>query len=82
MKEYKEYQKLETPQLVELQNDLGFIIATEIDLSLFKNGLLFLKGRSYDFESGEVLQGNVKEVQYSISEDSYYNLDENGKVID
>lgn len=78
----KEYQKLEVPQLVELQNDLGFIIATEIDLSLTKHGVLLLKGRSYDFESGEVIQGNVKEVKYTISEDIYYNLDENGKAID
>ncbi|PLR72236.1 hypothetical protein [Bacillus sp. UMB0728] len=78
----KEYQKLDTPQLVELQNELGFIIATEIDLSLAKNGVLLLKGRSYDFESSEVVQGNFKEVQYTLSEDSNYDLDEDGKVID
>ena len=70
-----EYQKLEIPLLVELQNELGFIIATEIDLSLIKHGIVLLKGCSYDFESGEVIKGKKTEVKYSISEDSYYDLD-------
>lgn len=77
-----DYQKLENPKLVELDSELGFIIATEIDLSLFNNGILLLKGQSYDYENGEVVKGNVKEINYSFMENGHFDLDENGKVID
>jgi hypothetical protein len=77
-----DYQKLDTPQLMLLDSELGFIIATEIDLSLINNGVILLKGHSYDYENGVVVKGNVKEISYSISENSRYDLDDNGKVID
>jgi hypothetical protein len=77
-----EYQKLDTPQLVQLDSEFGFVIATEIDLSLINNGIILLRGRSYDYENGEVIKGNVKEVNYSIAENSRFDLDDDGKVID
>lgn len=78
----RDYQKLDNPQLMQLDSEYGFIIATEIDLSLINNGILLLKGRSYDYENGDVIKRNVKEIQYSIMENSRFDLDENGKVID
>lgn len=77
-----DFQKLNNPQLTLLDSEFGFIVATEIDLSLINNGVILLKGHSYDYENGEVIKGNIKEISYSISENCRYNLDENGKVID
>jgi hypothetical protein len=82
VKKVSEYQKLDVPQLVQLDSEFGFIVATEIDLSLINNGVIQLRGRSYDYESGEVIKGNVKEINYSIAENGRYDLDDNGKVID
>lgn len=76
------FQKLQEPQLVELEGEMGFIIATEIDISQMKNGLIFMRGQSYNYEDGELEKGKVKVVQYSTNEDAYYELDENGKPID
>lgn len=78
----KDYQKLENPQLMQLDGEYGFFIATEIDLSLINNGVMLLKGRSYSYESGEVARGFVVEVEYSITGNARYYLDNNGKVID
>ncbi|MCT8138623.1 hypothetical protein H1D32_13255 [Anaerobacillus sp. CMMVII] len=77
-----EFQKLENPQLVELDGEYGFVIVTEIDMSLIKSGVIVMRGKSYNYESGEIIKSNDKEIQYSIHENAYYNLDDNGKVID
>lgn len=77
-----EYQKLDAPQLTLMDSEYGFIVATEVDLSLINNGIILLKGRSYDYENGEVIKGDIKEIQYSIMENCRFDLDENGKVID
>jgi hypothetical protein len=76
------FQKLKEPQLVELEGEMGFVIVTEIDISEIKNGLIFMKGQSYNYENGELEKHHAKEIQYSTNEDAYYSVDENGEVID
>lgn len=76
------YQKLPEHQLVELDGEMGFVIVTEIDLSHMKNGIIFMRGQSYNYESGEVKKGRIKEIEYVVVENVYYDLDENGKIID
>ena len=75
------FQTLENPQLVELDGESGFVIATEVDLSVIKNGWIYMRGQSYNYENGELLKGKVKELQYNIKENAYFDLDEDGKVI-
>ena len=76
------FQTLENPQLVELDGELGFVIATEVDLSLIKNGWIYMRGQSYNYENGELLKGKEKELHYNIMEKAYYDLDKDGKIID
>ena len=76
------FQKLDSPQLVELDGELGFVIATEVDLSLIKNGWIYMRGQSYNYENGELIKRKVKELHYNIIERAYYDLDKDGKVID
>ncbi|WP_226035697.1 hypothetical protein [Aquibacillus saliphilus] len=76
------FQKLKEPQLVELESEMGFVIVTEIDMSQMKNGLIFLKGQSFNYEDGEVEKCRDKEIQYSTNEDAYYEIDEQGNTID
>ncbi|MCY7774924.1 MULTISPECIES: hypothetical protein [Bacillus] len=78
----KDYQKLETPQLIELAGEYEFIIATKIDISEIRSGIIFMKGQSCNYENGEILEGNIKEVSYSVMQNEYFDLDEKGKVID
>ncbi len=77
-----DFQKLETPQLVELDGEIGFVIVTLVDLSLMKNGLIRMRGQSYNYESGDLVKGKVKEIQYDFMEKAYFDIDENGKIID
>lgn len=79
----REYQKLEYPKLIELQNDLTFIIATEIDVSLVDKGLLFMRGHIYDYENAEVIKRENKvEICHRVNEASYDKIDEFGNLID
>lgn len=78
----KEFQKLETPQLIELDDEKKFVIVTEIDLSEMKNHLIFMRGKSYNYEIGQVIEGKLVEIQYSVTEDGYCRIDENGNFID
>ncbi len=78
----RDFQKLETPQLIELEGEIGFIIATEIDVSEMRNSIIFMKGKSYNYEDGEMDPQGIKEVQYSLSEDAYHEVDEHGRIID
>lgn len=78
----RDYQKLETPQLIELDSEYGFIIATEIDISEINNGIIFIKGRSYNYENGEIEKGRIREIQYNSMFDAQYELDEEGNFID
>jgi len=72
----RDFQKLDQPQLVELQGELGFVIVTEIDVSEMKNSLLFMRGKAYNYENGELTETGIKEIQYSVNEGAYYNVDE------
>lgn len=78
----RNFQELNEPQLVELESEQKFVIVTEIDLSEMKNQLIFMKGRSYSYDGGLVTEHEEVEIQYSTTEDAWYRLDENGKVID
>lgn len=77
----RNYQKLEEPQLVELDGELGFIIVAEIDISEIKNKIIFMRGESFNYEDGTIEKQRIKEIQYSVNEDSYYELDEKGNVL-
>ena len=70
----KNYQKLEEPQLIELDGENGFIIATLIDMSQMKNKVILLKGKSFSYDEGEVKDCGIKEIQYSLEEEGYYNI--------
>ena len=76
-----DFQMLENPQLVELDGESGFVIATEVNLSVIKNGWIYMRGQSYNYENGELLKGKVKELHYNIREDAYFDLDKDGKAI-
>jgi hypothetical protein len=78
----RNFQELNEPQLVELESEQKFVIVTEIDLSEIKNQIIFMKGRLYGYEGGLVTEHEEAEIQYSLTEDAWYRLDENGKVID
>jgi hypothetical protein len=45
-----EFQKIENPQLIELEGENGFIIATEIDLSMISNKVVLFKGKYYNYD--------------------------------
>ena len=70
----KNYQKLEEPQLIELDGENGFIIATLIDMSQMKNKLVLFKGEYFNYDEGEVKGCGIKELQYSLEEEGYYNV--------
>ncbi|WP_373896401.1 hypothetical protein [Virgibacillus sp. CBA3643] len=76
------YQKLEQPQLVELEGEIGFVIVTEIDISETKNGMIFMRGESYNYEDGTLEKQRTKEIQYSTTEESYFDTNEYGKILD
>ena len=71
------YQKLEIPKLVELKNDLSFIIATHIDIESINFGILLFKGTLYNYEAdGSVEVVGEYFINYHIKEDSYYDLND------
>ena len=76
------FQTLDNPQLVELDGESGFVIVREVDLSLMKNGWIYMRGQSYNYENGDLLKGKAKELHYNIMEKAYYDLDKDGKIID
>lgn len=41
-----------------------------------------MKGQSCNYENGEIVEGNIKEVSYSVMQNEYFDLDEKGNVID
>ncbi|MBL4951044.1 hypothetical protein JK635_02165 [Neobacillus sp. YIM B02564] len=77
-----EYQKLENPQLLHLENENGFIIATKIDMSNINNKIVLFRGKYYNYDDGEMTGGNSAEVQYSLSEDVFFQLDKDNNPID
>lgn len=77
----RDYHKLEPAQLIELDSEYEFIIATEIDISEIRSGIIFMKGQSYYYEHGELVKLNLKEISYSVMQNEYFNLDEKGNVI-
>lgn len=78
----EEFQKLENPRLIHLDSENGVIIATEIDLSILSNKIIFFKGKYYNYDDGQMVGGNMMQVQYSLSQDAYFKLDENGEILD
>jgi hypothetical protein len=76
------FQKLKEPQLVELEGEMEFVLVTEIDISEMRNGIIIMKGQSYNYENGELEKRHIKEIQYSTTEDGYHDLDENGNMIE
>lgn len=83
MNKNREYQKLEYLKLVELKNDLSFVIATETDISMISSGLLFLRGQLYNYDEGLAVKLNNKtEICYHADENFYEEVDENGYYID
>lgn len=77
-----DFQKLENPQLLHLENENGFIIATEIDMTNINNKIILFRGTYYNYDDGKATEGNVSQVQYSLSEDTFFKLGENGNPID
>lgn len=65
-----DFQKLNNPQLVELEGEYGFIIATDVDVSEIRNGLMFMQGESYNYDDGELTNQGKRKVQYSLNEDA------------
>ncbi|MGN7243270.1 hypothetical protein ACTHQC_07310 [Bacillus paralicheniformis] len=78
----RDYQKLEAPQLIELDGEYGFIIAPKIDISEMRNGIIFMTGQSYNYEDGEVKKGRIIEVECRTMFDARRELDGNGNIID
>lgn len=79
----RHYEKLEEPQIIELDSHLAFVLATEVDFTHLKYGLIFFKGKHYDYEDGEVVfVKEYIELQYSLSQDGYSTMDETGKIMD
>lgn len=76
------FQRLETPQLVELGSETTFVIVTEIDVSEMKNGLIFMRGKAFHYDDGNVGQGGSKEIQYSVTEDAHFEINSAGEIID
>lgn len=75
------YQKLEEPQIIEIDSHLCFVVATEIDLTQLKNGLVSFRGKSYEYEDGEVVEGNIMTVNNSLVHEGYLEFDKNGKCL-
>lgn len=71
-----EFQNLENPQLLHLESENGFIIATEIDMSNINNKIILFRGKYYNYDNGDISGGNKAQVQYSLSEDVFFGLDE------
>lgn len=77
------WEKLEEPQIIELDSHLAFVLATEVDFTHLKYGLIFFKGKHYDYEDGEVVfEDEYIELQYSLAQDGYITMDKTGKVMD
>lgn len=79
----RHWEKLEEPQIIELDSHLAFVLATEVDYTDLKIGIIFFKGKHYNYEDGDVVfENEYIELQYSISQDGYLSMDETGKYID
>lgn len=79
----RHYEKLEEPQLIEVDSHLAFALATEIDITHLKYGLIFFKGKLYSYENEEVtFEDEYIELQYSLSQDAYTKMDKTGKLMD
>ncbi|MFS0560095.1 hypothetical protein AB1K91_05095 [Terribacillus sp. 179-K 1B1 HS] len=76
-----DYQKLSEPKLIELDSVFGFVIATEISLDI-AIGMISFRGKSYEYDDGNLQESEIKEINYSIKLESYFELDEKGNVID
>lgn len=77
------YEKLEEPQIIELDSHLGFVLATEIDVSSLKYGLISFKGKHHSYENEEVtFEGEYIEMNYSLSHEGNISMDKTGKVMD
>jgi len=79
------YHKLTEPKLIKLENELGFIIATEIDISNIENGVMLFRGKGYNYENlkkmgVELDSKGLIEMQFSVGEDQYHLLDDEGEV--
>lgn len=60
---------------------MEFVVVTEIDITEMKNNIIFMRGKTFNYEDGIVEEIGVKEIQYSLSEDGHCEVDENGKPI-
>jgi len=78
----RNFQKLEIPQLVELEKYLEFVIATEIDVSEMINKIILMRGDIFNYEDGEITEEPTVEIQYSLSEDGHFGVDKNGEPLD
>jgi len=77
------YQKLTEPKLIKLEGELGFIIATEIDISNIENGVMLFRGDGYNYDNLKKTELDSKgliEIQFSVEEDQYHLLDDEGGI--
>jgi hypothetical protein len=49
---------------------------------MISNKVVLFKGKYYNYDDWELTGGNLAEIQYSLTEDTYYQLDKDGKPID
>lgn len=77
------WEKLEEPQIIELDSHLAFVVATEVDLSGVKYGFINLRGRQYEYEEGVVgLENETVEISYHLTQNGYCAVDKEGNYID
>ena len=77
------YQKLTESKLIRLEGEYGFIIATEIDISNIENGVMLFRGDGYNYEDlkkAELDSKGLIEIQFSVEEDQYHLLDDEGGI--
>lgn len=70
------FQQLEEPLLIELNNENRFVIVTEVDYSEIKNMFVFMRGISYCYDDGKVSEEGRVWIQYSLTEDAILPIDE------
>jgi len=71
-----DFQQLEEPLLVELNDGNRFVIVTEVDYSEIKNLLVFMRGISYCYDDGKVTEEGRVWIRYSLTEDAFLPIDE------
>lgn len=77
------WEKLEEPQIIELDSHLAFIVATEVDLTGVRYGLIKFRGSQYEYEDGIVeLENEIFEVDYQLTQNGYCAVDKEGNYID